>query len=115
VEVRHIRKPKVPLYSQGDIVSIMKEKKIGRPSTYSTIIGKILMRGYAVERNGKLYSTSLGEKVHSYLVNNYKELVDEQRTALLEKKMDEVESGNMDYQQLLKELFHEIRNRKSSK
>jgi reverse gyrase len=47
-------------------------------------------------------------------VNNYKELVDEQRTAFLEKKMDEVDSGNMNYQQLLKELFHEVRNRRSS-
>ncbi|PNV77569.1 MAG: hypothetical protein C0200_05495 [Thermoproteota archaeon] len=100
-----------PLLSQGDIVSMMKEKRIGRPSTYSTIIGKILMRGYAVERNGKLYSTNLGRKVHSYLVKNYKELVDEHRTALLEKKMDDVESGNMDYQQLLKELFYEIKTR----
>ena len=112
VEVRHVRKPRVPLFSQGDIVSIMKEKRIGRPSTYSTIIGKILMRGYAIERNGKLYSTSLGERVYSYLVNNYRELVDEQRTALLEKKMDDVENGNMDYQQLLKELFNEIRARR---
>jgi reverse gyrase len=111
VEVRYVKKPKVPLLSQGDIVSMMKEKRIGRPSTYSTIIGKILMRGYAVERNGKLYSTNLGRKVHSYLVKNYKELVDEHRTALLEKKMDDVESGNMDYQQLLKELFYEIKTR----
>ncbi|MFN3478093.1 MAG: reverse gyrase, partial [bacterium] len=44
VKVKNIKKPTTTLYSQADIVKMMREKEIGRPSTYAYIIQKLFSR-----------------------------------------------------------------------
>jgi hypothetical protein len=41
----------------------MKQKGIGRPSTYAITIEKLLERKYVVEKNGYLFATKLGFRV----------------------------------------------------
>ena len=106
IEVRRI--PKAPLYTQSDIVQLMRERGIGRPSTYATIIDKLFQRNYVVERNGKVAPTRRGVEVYNYLASNYSKFVSEERTKVLEEKMDFVERGELDYQKALEELYHEI-------
>ncbi len=106
-EIRSI--PKAPLYTQSDVVQLMKEKGIGRPSTYATILDRLFVRNYVGERNGRIYPTRRGIEVFEFLRRNYGGFVSENRTRLLEEKMDAVERGELDYLEALKELYHEIR------
>ncbi len=100
--------PKKPLFTQADVVSLMKERGIGRPSTYSTIIDKLFRRGYIIERYNKLIPTQKGIRVYRYLAEKFGKFVNEERTRLLEEKMEMVEKGLADYQKVLEEMYREI-------
>ncbi len=102
--------PEEPLLSQSELISLMKERGIGRPSTYSTIVEKLFARKYVIERNGKMIPTDMGKKVFNYLVTNYGEFVSEERTRILQDKMDKIEKGQTDYLEALRELYQEIRS-----
>lgn len=108
VKAKILNVPKAPLYTQSDVISLMKERRIGRPSTYATIMEKLFLRNYVMEKNGRLIPTETGIKVFNYLSRNYGKFVSEERTRLLEEKMEEVEKGHADYINVLKELYEEI-------
>ncbi len=110
VEAKKWKAPKVPLYTQGDIIALMKERKIGRPSTYAKIVETLLRRGYVIETRGrkKLVPTEKGIKVYHYLISKYRDLVSEERTRELEETMDRIEEGKADYQAVLRNVYGEI-------
>ncbi len=107
VEIRKV--PVSPLLSQADLIRMMKERGIGRPSTYSVILDKLFARAYVFEKNGKLIPTKEGIKVYEYLIKNYEKFISEARTRNLEEKMDAIERGEVDYLEALKELYEEIK------
>ncbi|ASJ14383.1 reverse gyrase [Thermococcus radiotolerans] len=111
VESKKWKAPKVSLYTQGDIIALMKERKIGRPSTYAKIVQTLLQRYYVIETRGrkKLVPTEQGIKVYHYLISKYKELVSEEKTRELEEIMDLIEENKIDYQEVLRKLHGEIR------
>ncbi len=104
------QKPKVPYYTFDTVIKDMKEKGIGRPSTYAITVQKLLDRGYIVERKGYLFPTKLGRKVLS-LIKSKEELyrfVNEEFTKKLELIMDKIADGSKDYEEELKKLFNEL-------
>ncbi|MEN2994770.1 MAG: reverse gyrase [Thermodesulfovibrio sp.] len=110
-ESKEIRQqPKQPLYTHGEIVWEMKQKGIGRPSTYATIVEKLVERGYVREVKGFLIPTELGKKVYSYLKSReeLENFLSEDFTRQLETLMDKVEEGSVDYKSILYELYNEI-------
>ena len=100
--------PKAYPYTQGEIIAEMKEKSIGRPSTYAKIVTVLFTRSYVFERNGRIFSSKLGEKVCSFLSKYYNKYVSEELTRRLEKEMDAIESGEKDYQEVLKNVYEEV-------
>ncbi len=110
IESKKWKAPKVSLYTQGDIIALMKERGIGRPSTYAKIVETLIRRGYVVETRGrkKLVPTEKGIKVYHYLVSKYRDLVSEERTRELERIMDLIEEGKEDYMGVLNDLYREI-------
>ncbi|WP_457639762.1 reverse gyrase [Persephonella sp.] len=107
-------KPKVPYYTFATLIQDMKEKGIGRPSTYAVTVQKLLDRHYIVERRGYLFPTRLGRTVMA-LIKKREDIyrfVNEQFTRELEAIMDRVENGEADYQQELEKLFEELKKRK---
>lgn len=109
VKVEYKRRPTLPLYTQADLVELMKARKIGRPSTYAEIIRKLIAKNYVLPvRRGKLVPTRLGMKVHEYLVENYKQLVSEEKTAEVLEKMDLVEQGLVNYREILADFYDEL-------
>ncbi|MEM1589793.1 MAG: DNA topoisomerase, partial [Candidatus Bathyarchaeia archaeon] len=94
--------------TQGEVIALMREKGIGRPSTYAKIVSTILERNYAVERKNKLISTPLGFRVYMYLCKNFGKYTSEETTRRLESLMDLVEQGKANYNEILKELYQEI-------
>jgi len=107
-KTRIMKVPKAPLFTQSDVVSLMKQKGIGRPSTYAKILEKLFLRHYIVEKNRRLIPTDIGRRVFEYLSKNYVKFVSEERTRALEEKMDKIERGIIDYTETLRELYNEI-------
>lgn len=111
VKARVLRLPKEPLYTQSDVIRLMKERGIGRPSTYATIIQKLLIREYVKEvSKGRLVPTEKGVEVYNYLNQHYGKFISEERTRQLEEKMSMIEKGLLNYQEALDEIYHEVRS-----
>ncbi|PUA33098.1 MAG: reverse gyrase [Zestosphaera tikiterensis] len=103
------------LHTQATLVKTMKEKEIGRPSTYAKIIDTVIKRRYVMVSKGRnqgLVPLLLGIKVYEYLTTNYNGLVSEERTRLLERMIRDMEEGKAHYGLILNELFEEIRRYK---
>ena len=112
VSVGVVRWSPYPPYTQADVVRLMKERGIGRPSTYAKIIETLLKRGYVsqVARKGYLISTVLGRAVYRFLMDNFARLVSEETTRRLQEEMDKIEEGLRDYQEVLREILEELRS-----
>ncbi len=83
-------------FTQGTLIAEMKQRGIGRPSTYAKIVQTLLERRYVVERRGFLYPTRLGFRVYSYLRRRFPLYTSEEFTRVLEERMDQVEAGTQD-------------------
>ncbi len=102
---------KIPLsqpYTQAEIIHEMKRSGIGRPSTYATIIDRLFQRRYIINKGGKVFATEKGKRINSFLFENYRQFVSQQRTAQLEEKMDKIEHGLLSADKVLSELYNEI-------
>ncbi len=99
---------KYPLYTESDIIGLMKEKGIGRPSTYATILQKLYKRGYIVRKNNRVVPTKRGIEVYTFLVENYEKFVSEETTREMEEIMDKIEKGEENYLNVLFDLYKEI-------
>ncbi|MBE7085633.1 MAG: type I DNA topoisomerase, partial [Clostridiales bacterium] len=82
---------KPPLrYTDASLVKAMEEKGIGRPSTYATIISK-LMQKY-VKKDGKyMVPTPIAYDVVDMLVKCFVDVMDVGFTAGMENKLDDIE------------------------
>jgi len=101
---QHFTQPP-PRYSEATLVKTMEEKGIGRPSTYAPTIATIQDRGY-VEKDGRaLKPTELGVQVNEQLVQHFPDIVDVGFTADMEDKLDTVETGENEWQVLLKNFY----------
>lgn len=101
---QHFTQP--PLrYTEATLVKALEEKGIGRPSTYAPIITTILARGYVEKDKKFLLPTELGRIVNDLMKNNFKDIVDVQFTAQMEKKLDDVEEGTKLWADLMKDFY----------
>jgi|Deesub1362B_J571_1020462.scaffolds.fasta_scaffold00110_2 reverse gyrase len=110
-DVKVFRRSKVKPYTYAEIIEEMREKGIGRPSTYAVVMEKLLERGYVVERNNYLFATKLAFRVLEVIKRNEKlySFVREEYTRELEKQMDLIEEGILDYQEVLRELYEKLK------
>lgn len=104
-------KYEVPLHAQASIISSMKERGIGRPSTYAKILETLIKRRYVVSKGrGSLIPLRLGVEVFKYLSERYSALVSKERTRVLEERMRDIEADDAPYTDLLLELYDELRS-----
>ncbi len=105
-----LSRPKAYLYTHGELVQEMKRRGIGRPSTYASIVEKLIERGYVIENKGFLIPTNLGKEVYNYLNSReeVKHFLEEEFTRRLEELMDKVEAGAEDYVDILINLYRDI-------
>jgi DNA topoisomerase I len=81
-------------YTEASLVKTLESEGVGRPSTYASIIGTIVDRGYAQLRNKALIPTFTAFAVISLLEKNFAELVDTKFTSKMEQSLDDIASGN---------------------
>ena len=81
-------------YTEATLVRTLEELGIGRPSTYASIIGTILDRGYVSKRSGALVPSFLAFAVVSLLEEHFTRYVDYDFTASMEDDLDRIAAGD---------------------
>ncbi|MDX6307990.1 MAG: topoisomerase [Nocardioidaceae bacterium] len=92
-------------YTEATLVRELEEREIGRPSTYATIIGTILNRGYVYKKGSGLVPAWLAFSVVRLLEQHFARLVDYNFTAAMEDVLDEVAAGRKDSTTELAEFY----------
>jgi DNA topoisomerase-1 len=82
---------------------------IGRPSTYASILEKLQDRGYVFKDGSRYVADDIGRIVTSFLENYFEKYVEYSFTADLEKKLDLVSEGKLDWKILLKEFWDQFK------
>ncbi|MCS7232059.1 MAG: reverse gyrase [Elusimicrobiota bacterium] len=95
---------KVRPFTQGSLIDQMRQRGLGRPSTYAKIVQTLIERGYIFEHKGYLFATDLGREVYKWLNKNFPEFSSEDLTKDMEIKEDKIETGELEYQNVLLEL-----------
>lgn len=80
-------------YTEASLVKELEEREIGRPSTYASIIGTILDRGYVFKKGTALVPSFLSFAVVNLLEKHFGRLVDYDFTAKMEDDLDRIARG----------------------
>ncbi|HEY2311185.1 MAG TPA: type I DNA topoisomerase [Gaiellaceae bacterium] len=81
-------------YTEPTLVRTLEELGIGRPSTYASILGTILDRGYVFKRGTALVPAFLAFSVVGLLEQHFGRLVDYDFTARMEDDLDRIAAGD---------------------
>ncbi|MGH2977535.1 MAG: type I DNA topoisomerase [Gaiellaceae bacterium] len=81
-------------YTEATLVRTLEELGIGRPSTYASILGTILDRGYVFKRGTALVPSFLAFSVVGLLEQHFGQLVDYDFTARMEDDLDRIAEGD---------------------
>ncbi|OON91686.1 MAG: DNA topoisomerase I [Epulopiscium sp. Nele67-Bin001] len=92
-------------FSEASIVKALEENGVGRPSTYAPTITTLLARGYVTKENKIIYPTDLGDIVNDIMIDYFQEIVNVEFTAQLERILDEIASGNIEWQEIIKAFY----------
>lgn len=92
-------------YTEASLVKMLESEGIGRPSTYATIIGTIIDRGYAQMVNNSLVPTFTAFAVTALLEKYFPDLVDPQFTARMEQTLDEISTGEAKWLPYLQQFY----------
>ncbi len=94
-------------YTDASLVKTMEEKGIGRPSTYATIISK-LMQKY-VKKDGKYMApANIAYKVVDMLVSCFEDVMDVGFTADMETRLDSIEDGKIEWRSVIGDFYPEF-------
>lgn len=92
-------------YTEASFVKLLEEKGIGRPSTYVPTISTLLGREYVVREKKNLIPTELGFIVNNIMSDYFKQIVDVDFTADMERKLDHIEEGSEKWKEVVGEFF----------
>jgi len=92
-------------YTEATLVRTLEELGIGRPSTYASIIGTILDRGYVFKKGTALVPSFLAFSVVNLLEEHFGRLVDYGFTASMEDDLDRIAAGDQDRLSWLRRFY----------
>ena len=92
-------------YTEASLVQALEERGIGRPSTYASIIGTILDRGYVFKRGTALVPSFLAFAVTGLLEQHFGRLVDYSFTAQMEDDLDRIAAGEQERVDWLRHFY----------
>ncbi len=102
--IEHITQPPAR-FSEAQIIKLSREKGIGRPSTYASMISTLYDRNYVTKEQGKLRPTELGIIVHDILIPRFSEIFEVGFTGRMEDKLDLVASGKEKWEEVVFEFY----------
>jgi DNA topoisomerase-1 len=92
-------------YTEASLVQALEERGIGRPSTYASILGTILDRGYVFKRGTALVPSFLAFAVTGLLEQHFGRLVDYSFTAQMEDDLDRIAAGEQERVDWLRHFY----------
>ena len=101
---QHFSQPP-PRYSEATLIRELEQRGIGRPSTYAPIVETIKDHGYVELKERRLHPTRIGEAVNTIMVDHFKVISDDDYTAKLEKRLDEVEKGSEEWVPVVSDFY----------
>ena len=101
---QHFTQPP-PRYSEATLIKELEQRGIGRPSTYAPTVETIKDHGYVELKERRLHPTRIGEAVNTIMVAHFKVISDDEYTAKLEKRLDEVESGKQEWVPVVSDFY----------
>ncbi|MFT3873266.1 MAG: type I DNA topoisomerase [Nocardioides sp.] len=93
-------------YTEATLIKELEDREIGRPSTYASIIGTILNRGYVYKKGTALVPAWLAFSVVRLLEEHFTRFVSYEFTAGMEDVLDEIAAGNKDRISELAEFYY---------
>ncbi|MDF0602416.1 type I DNA topoisomerase [Psychromarinibacter sp. C21-152] len=105
---QHFTQPP-PRYTEATLVKKMEELGIGRPSTYASIVTTIQDRGYVRKDKNRLIPEDKGRLVTIFLINYFRKYVGYDFTAKLEGELDDITSGERDWQDVLDRFWRDFK------
>lgn len=96
-------------YTDASLIKTLEEIGVGRPSTYAPTLTTIQARNYVTKEAKNLFPTELGEVVNDIMKSYFSEIVDVDFTANMEKRLDEVEMGNEEWKQIIRDFYPDFK------
>ena len=94
--------------TESSLVKTLEAEGIGRPSTYASIIETLKKREYVELQNKSFIPTEVGYEVKEQLSKYFPNIMNVKFTAKLEDELDEVDNGDKDWIELLKQFYDEL-------
>ena len=95
-------------YTEASLIKMLEELGIGRPSTYAPTIATILSRDYVVLDKKVFYPTDLGKLVNDLLIEYFDKVINEEFTADLEDKLDNIAEGNSNWKKVVSDFYEDF-------
>ena len=95
-------------YTEASLIKELEAKGIGRPSTYASIISTIRQRKYVSMEKKSFLPTDLGMDVNRFLAGKFDAIFNVSFTASMEEKLDEVELGDVVWQNVVREYYEQL-------
>jgi DNA topoisomerase I len=92
-------------FTEASLVKTLESEGIGRPSTYASIIGTIIDRGYVQPAGNSLVPTFTAFAVTALLEEHFPDLVDTSFTARMERTLDDISTGEVEWLPYLKAFY----------
>ncbi|MBO0845015.1 MAG: type I DNA topoisomerase [Nocardioides sp.] len=92
-------------YTEATLIKELEDREIGRPSTYASIIGTILNRGYVYKKGTALVPAWIAFSVVRLLEEHFPRQISYEFTASMEDVLDEIAAGRADRVTELEEFY----------
>ncbi|MEH2414449.1 type I DNA topoisomerase [Nostoc sp.] len=92
-------------YTEATLVKTLESEGIGRPSTYASIIGTIIDKGYAQLVTNALIPTFTAFAVTDLLEKHFPDIVDPSFTSKMEQTLDDIATGEVKWLPYLREFY----------
>ena len=92
-------------YTEATLVKTLESEGIGRPSTYASIIGTIIDKGYAQLTNNALVPSFTAFAVTNLLEKYFPDVVDPSFTSKMEQTLDDISTGEAAWLPYLRDFY----------
>jgi DNA topoisomerase-1 len=104
---QHFTKPPAR-YTEAKLIKEMEELGIGRPSTYTTTMDTLKLRGYVKVIDKKFHPTEQGIITTDKLQEFFSNIINVKYTAQMETDLDKIAEGKIESTKVLKEFYDQF-------
>jgi len=97
-------------YNEASLVKELEKKNLGTKATRAVIVSTLFDRDYLTKEGKHILPTEFGEVVREVLKENVPTILDEELTRSLEKKIEGIQEGKMDKEEVIDEAKEIVYN-----